>query len=286
MERKPNLTFWQLWNLSVGYIGIQLGYSLQAQSSRIFSSLGAADENLAILWLGAPLAGLLVQPIVGMSSDKTWTRFGRRIPFLFAGGLIALLAMVFMVNAEVAKALMPSYIFAALMLLFMDCAFNVSMQPLRSLVGDMVNDQQRNQGYSIQMILSNLGAVVGFALPFFVTNVLGLSNESTVGSRIPPALAWSYYIGAAILVVSALWTAFRVKEYPPEVFAKYNNLTEADEKKESFFKILKSMPRVMFEVALVQFFTWFALFIMWTYSEKGLRESVGDNRQILGCIQY
>jgi len=274
MERKPNLTFWQLWNLSVGYIGIQLGYSLQAQSSRIFSSLGAADENLAILWLGAPLAGLLVQPIIGMSSDKTWTRFGRRIPFLFAGGIIAILAMIFMVNAELARALMPSYIFASLMLLFMDCAFNVSMQPLRSLVGDMVNDQQRNQGYSIQMILSNLGAIVGFALPFIVTNVLGMSNESTASRRIPPSLAWSYYIGGAILIVSVLWTAFRVKEYPPKVFAEYNNLTEADEKRESFLKILKSMPKVMFEVALVQFFTWFALFIMWTYMANGLAENV------------
>ena len=156
MKQKPNLTFWQLWNLSVGYIGIQLGYSLQGQSSRIFSILGAEDHNLPILWLGAPLAGLLVQPIIGLSSDKTWTKLGRRLPFLLAGGIIAVLAMIFIVNSELAAVLMPAYLFAAVMLLLMDCAFNVSMQPLRSLVGDMVNDQQRNQGFSIQMILSSL----------------------------------------------------------------------------------------------------------------------------------
>jgi maltose/moltooligosaccharide transporter len=274
MKQKPNLSFWQLWNLSVGYIGIQLGYSLQGQSSRIFSILGAEDRNLPILWLGAPLAGLLVQPLIGLSSDKTWTKLGRRIPFLLAGGIIALLAMIFMVNAELASALMPAYLFAAVMLLFMDCAFNVSMQPLRSLVGDMVNDKQLNQGFSIQMILSNIGAIVGFALPFIMTNVIGLSNESTAGGKIPSSLTWSYYVGGAVLLLSVLWTTFRVKEYPPKEFAEYNNLTEEDQKKESFFTTLKTIPRVMFQVAIVQFFTWFALFILWTYVVNGLAANI------------
>jgi maltose/moltooligosaccharide transporter len=273
MKQKPNLVFWQLWNLSVGYIGIQLGYSLQSQSSRIFTILGAKDQNLPILWLGAPLAGLLVQPLIGLSSDKTWTKLGRRIPFLLAGGILAVLAMFFMVNAELAKALMPTYLFAAAMLLFMDCAFNVSMQPLRSLVGDMVNDQQRNQGYSIQMILSNLGAIIGFALPFLMTNVF-FSHESTEAGKIPASLAWSYYIGSAILIGSVLWTTWRVKEYPPKEFAEYNNLTEEDKKKESIFKILKTVPKVMYQVAVVQFFTWFAQFIMWTYIVNGIAENV------------
>jgi len=160
---KPNLTFWQLWTLSFGYIGIQLGYSIQGQTSRIFSSLGAHDNALPLLWLGGPIAGLIVQPLIGLSSDRTWTKIGRRIPFLLAGGILAVFAMLLMVNAQLANSLMPAFIFAAIMFLFMDCAFNLSMQPLRALVGDMVNNEQRNQGFSVQMVLSNLGASIGFA---------------------------------------------------------------------------------------------------------------------------
>ncbi len=275
MKQKPNLSFWQLWNISVGYIGIQLGFSLQGQSSRIFSSLGADASNLPILWLGAPLAGLLVQPLIGLFSDKTWVKgLGRRMPFLLAGGIVAALAMCFMVNAEIATAVMPAYLFAAFMLLFMDCAFNASMNPMRALIADMTNEKQRTEGYSIQMILSNLGAIFGFALPFILA-AIGVSNVPAEGESLPPSLIWSFYIGGAVIMLSILWTTFRVKEFPPKEFAEYNGITEEEaQKKESFFSMFKTMPKVMYQVAIVQFFTWFSLFILWTYIVNGLAENV------------
>ena len=282
---KPNLTFWQLWTLSFGYIGIQLGYSIQGQTSRIFSSLGAHDNALPLLWLGGPIAGLIVQPLIGLSSDRTWTKLGRRIPFLLAGGILAVFAMILMVNAQLANSLMPAFIFAAIMFLFMDCAFNLSMQPLRALVGDMVNNEQRNQGFSIQMVLSNLGAIIGFALPFFVATILGwLGWENKMIGGIPISLSWSFYIGGGILLLSVLWTSFRVKEYPPKEFAEYNGLTESMQKKESFFQILKTTPKVMFQVAIVQFFTWFALFCLWNYIVNGIAENVWNVPRVNGKI--
>jgi len=285
MKQKPNLTFWQLWNLSFGYIGIQLGYSLQGQSSRIFSSLGAADDALPWLWLGGPIAGFVVQPLIGLSSDRTWTKLGRRIPFLLTGGIIAIFAMIFMVNAHLASSLMPAFIFAAIMLLFMDCAFNLSMQPMRALVGDMVNDNQRNQGFSVQMILSNLGGIIGFLLPIAVTTVLGLLHwENKIIGNIPINLSWSYYIGGGILILSVLWSTFRVKEYPPKEFAEYNGITDETTKKESFFSILKTTPNIMFQIAIVQFFTWVAWFCMWNYQTNAIAENVWEVARIGGNI--
>jgi maltose/moltooligosaccharide transporter len=284
-KQKPNLTFWQLWNLSFGYIGIQLGYSLQGQSSRIFSSLGADDGALPLLWLGGPIAGLIVQPLIGLSSDKTWTKLGRRIPFLLAGGLIAIIAMIFMVNAHLASRLLPAFIFAAIMLLFMDCAFNLSMQPLRALIADMTNENQRTEGYSVQMILSNLGGILGFLLPFAVAAILGwLGWENKIIGGIPINLSWSYYIGGGILILSVLWTTFRVKEYPPKEFAEYNGISGETQKRESFFSIIKTTPKVMFQVAVVQFFTWVAWFCMWAYQTNAIAENVWGVKRIGGVI--
>jgi maltose/moltooligosaccharide transporter len=234
MKQKPNLTFWQLWNLTFGYIGIQLGYSLQGQMSGIFSNLAAVDnltsfdKYLPILWIGGPLAGIIVQPVIGMMGDRTWTKLGRRIPFLLAGGILALLMMVLIVNAKyLAGALMPAVLLAAIMFLFMDCSFNLSMQPLRALMGDMVNDEQRNKGFGVQMVLLNIGAIVGFALPLLLTNIIdSLGWENTKIGGINISMSWSFYIGGAILLLSVLWTTFRVKEYPPKEFAEYNGITE------------------------------------------------------------
>ena len=274
MKQKPTLTFWQIWNLSFGFLGIQIGYSLQSsQTSRILSALGADPHHLPLFWLAAPVAGLIVQPIIGMSSDRMWTRLGRRIPFIFVGAIVSAIAMFSMPNAEFVAAIMPPIFFGAFMLLFMDCAFNVSMQPFRSLVGDMVNDKQRNQGYSTQSFLTNVGAVVGSFLPFVLTWI-GIQNIPEAGEKVAPSVIWSFYIGGAALLGTVLWTSFKVKEYPPKQYEEYNNITEAEKQKKSFVEILKSTPTVMLQLGIVQFFSWFALFLMWVYAMGGIAENV------------
>ncbi len=286
MKQKPNLTFWQLWNLSVAYIGIQLGYSLQGMMSGIYSNLGAVDKYLPLLWLGGPLAGIIVQPIIGFASDRTWTKLGRRVPFLLAGGIIAALAMVLIVNSKfLAGAWIPAVLLAAILFLFMDSAFNLCMQPLRALVGDMVNDEQRNKGFGIQMVLLNIGAIVGFILPILLTTIIdALGWENTKIGGINISMSWSFYIGAAILLISVLWTTFHVKEYPPKEFAEYNGLTEETQKKESFWKILGNTPKVMFQLAIVQFFVWMGLFCMWNYGINGIAQNIFGVERINGSI--
>ena len=274
MKQKPSLTFWQIWNLSFGFLGIQIGYSLQSsQTSRILSALGADPHHLPLFWLAAPIAGLIVQPIIGMSSDRTWTRLGRRIPFILGGAIVSAIAMFFMPNSEFVAAIMPPVFFGAFMLLFMDCAFNVSMQPFRSLVGDMVNDKQRNLGYSTQSFLTNIGAVVGSFLPFILTWI-GIQNIPSVGEKVAPSVIWSFYIGGSALLLTVLWTSIRVKEYAPKEYEEYNNITEEEKQKKSFIDVLKATPKTMLQLAIVQFFSWFALFIMWVYAIGGIAENV------------
>lgn len=280
MKQKPTLTFWQIWNLSFGFLGIQIGYSLQsANTSRILSALGADPHHLPLFWIAAPLAGLIVQPIIGLSSDKTWTKLGRRIPFILGGAIVSAFAMFFMPNSEIVAHIMPPVFFGACMLLFMDCAFNVSMQPFRSLVGDMVNDDQRNQGYSVQSLLTNIGAVVGSFLPFLIAYI-GIRNAPIDGERVAPSVIASFYIGGALLLLTVLWTCYKVKEYPPKEFAQYNNMEE-QEPKESFLSALKNIPKSMIQLAVVQFFSWFALFLMWVYATDGIAENVWNTRDPL-----
>ena len=291
IKQKPNLSFWQLWNLSFAYLGIQIGYSLQGtQMSGIFTALGAPDQNLAILWIGGPLAGILVQPLVGLFSDKTWIKgLGRRIPFLLAGGILATLMMVLIVNTKVLadSAGITGFavvILAAVFFLLKDCAFNVSMHPLRALQGDMVNEKQRNEGFGIQNVLLNIGAIVGFALPFLFTAIIDMCGwENTKIGGLETSLSMSYYVGAGILLLGVLWTTFRVKEYPPKEFAEYSGLTEEEaQKKESFWNILKTTPAVMYQLAIVQFFTWMALFCIWTYGLNGIAENIFGVERIMG----
>jgi len=274
MKQKPTLSFWQIWNLSFGFLGIQIGYSLQSsQTSRILSALGADPHHLPLFWLAAPIAGLIVQPIIGMSSDRTWTRLGRRIPFILGGAIVSAIAMFFMPNSEFVAAIMPPVFFGAFMLLFMDCAFNVSMQPFRSLVGDMVNDKQRNLGYSTQSFLTNVGAVVGSFLPFILTWI-GIQNIPEAGDKVAPSVIWSFYIGGSALLLTVLWTSFKVREYPPKKYEEYNHITAEEKQKKSFLTILKETPKTMLQLGVVQFFSWFALFIMWVYSIGGIAENV------------
>ncbi len=275
---KPNLRFWQIWNISFGFLGVQIGYSLQnANTSRILQSLGADVHELSYFWLAAPLAGLVVQPIIGLFSDRTWTRFGRRIPFILGGSILAAAALFLMPNAEVFTHIMPALLFAAIMLLFMDMAFNVTMQPFRALVADMVNDNQRTKGYAIQTFLINAGAVIGSVLPFVLVNWFGFSNSSTEGAMVPQSVAWSYYIGGGILIATVLVTTFKIKEYPPELHNKYNNLNSTDSKtvaKPKLKELLTGIPKVMLQLGIVQFFSWFALFILWTYTTPAVASSV------------
>lgn len=273
-SKKPVLNFWQIWNISFGFLGVQIGYSLQnANTSRILSAIGADPHHLGFFWLAAPLAGFIVQPIVGMSSDKTWTRFGRRIPFILGGCIVSALAMLFMPNSEHFAALLPPLFFGATMLLLMDTSFNVTMQPFRALVSDMVPEKQRNQGYAIQSFLINAGAVVGSLLPFILTYI-GVSNEPAEGEKVAPTVIWSFYFGGAALLLSVLWTSFRTKEYPPEEYALYNNINTEQKVKMNFFDLLMNTPKTMIRLAVTQFFSWFALFLMWVYTTQGIAEHI------------
>lgn len=272
---KPMLNFWSIWNISFGFLGVQIGYSLQnANTSRILSAIGADPHHLSLFWLAAPVAGLIVQPIVGLSSDKTWTRLGRRIPFILGGAIVSAAAMFFMPNSENFASLLAPLIFGATMLLLMDTSFNVTMQPFRALVSDMVPDKQRNRGYAIQSFLINFGAVVGSLLPFILTS-LGVANEPGEGEKVAPTVIWSFYFGGAALLLTVLWTSLRTKEYPPAEYAKYNNISEADQaEKVSFLQLLKNIPPTMMQLAVTQFFSWFALFLMWVYTTNGIAQSI------------
>ncbi|TRX39412.1 MFS transporter [Flavobacterium restrictum] len=274
---KPKLSFWQIWNLSFGFLGVQIGYSLQnGNTSRILEALGADVHSIGYFWLAAPMAGLIVQPIIGLSSDKTWTRLGRRIPFIFFGAIVSATAMFFMPNAEYFAYLLPPLFFGGLMLLLMDTSFNVTMQPFRALVGDMVNDEQRNLGYSLQSALINFGAVFGSLLPWILAKA-GIANVPEAGEKVAASVIWSFYIGGAILLITVLWTVFKTKEYSPKDHTAYNNIVlDAEVKKEktSIFKLIANAPTIFWQLGIVQFFSWFALFLMWVYTTRAIADQV------------
>lgn len=283
-QQKPRLSFWQIWNVSFGFLGVQIGFALQnGNVSRILSDLGADLSSLSLFWLAAPIMGLLVQPIVGALSDRTWNRMGRRLPFVLGGALVAATAMILLPNASKVVAFIPPIIFGLLIFAIKDAAFNVTFQPFRSLVSDMVPAEQRNLGYSVQTLLINIGAVVGSILPFVLTNVIGLDNASVQG-KVAPSVIWAFYIGATVLLGSVLWTVFRTKEYKPEDYYAYQNLDAEKIKQEQsvkktiserlagFWILFKDMPVIMKQLAVVQFFSWFALFIMWTYTPAAITQ--------------
>ena len=281
--KKPRLSFWQIWNLSFGFLGVQIGYSLQnSNTSSIFESLGAEVSHLSYFWLAAPLAGMVIQPIVGMFSDGTWTRFGRRIPYILGGAIISTIALLLMPNCPVLLAFAPLAM-GAFILLFMDLSFNVTMQPFRALVADMLDDSQKTQGYVVQTFLINLGAVVGAFLPLVMT-WFGVSDEAVPG-QVSKHIAYSYYAGGIVLLLTVLVTAFRTREYPPEEFAEYNGLTNDGQtsatggsgKKTGFLALMRNMPKVMLQLGVTQFFSWAALFLMWTYLKPAITGIVTDS---------
>ncbi|MBP8849974.1 MAG: MFS transporter [Breznakibacter sp.] len=272
MKKLPKLTFWQIWNLSFGFLGVQFGFALQnGNVSRILANLGADLHSLPLFWLAAPLMGLIIQPIVGAASDKTWNRLGRRLPFILAGAIISVSAMILMPNSSVVAAIMPPIVFGAIMLAVMDGSFNVTFQPFRALVADMLPEEQRTFGYSIQSFLINTGAVLGSVLPYILTWI-GVSNSAEAG-HVPDSVIWSFYIGGTVLIITVLTTVIMTKEYSPKEFAEYNSNTAEEteaEGKESFLETLKKIPTTMWQLAVVQLFSWFALYLMWVYSTPAI----------------
>lgn len=283
---QPRLSFWQIWNVSFGFLGVQFGFALQnANVSRILSDLGADLHSLSLFWLVAPIMGLIVQPIVGSASDRTWNRLGRRRPFILAGAIAAVLGMILLPNAPIFVAFLAPMLMGALMVALMDASFNVCFQPFRSLVSDMVPPSQRNVGYSIQSLLINIGAVIGSILPFVLTNVVGLENTAQMG-EVAPSVVWAFYIGATVLLGTVIWTVVRTKEYAPEEYNRYKGLTNEEpvytktpkaplgQRISEFFRLVKDMPKTMKQLAVVQFFSWFALFIMWVYTTPAITQHI------------
>ena len=280
MKQKPNLPFWGLWNLSFGFFGVQIAYALQsANISRIFATLGADPHNLSYFWILPPLMGILVQPIVGTLSDKTWTRFGRRIPYLFIGAATAVLVMCLLPNAgSLGLAVSAAMMFGLIALMFLDTSINMAMQPFKMLVGDMVNEEQKAKAYSIQSFLCNAGSVVGFLFPFFFTYI-GIKNVAEKGV-VPDSVIWSFYIGAAILILCVIYTTLKVKEWNPQEYAEYNAVAESKEEKEdsaNWLTLLRKAPSTFWKVGLVQFFCWAAFLYMWNYSTGAIAETVWNS---------
>ena len=280
MKQKPDLSFWKLWNLSFGFFGVQIAYALQsANISRIFRTLGADPHSLSFFWILPPLMGILVQPIIGTLSDKTWTRFGRRIPYLFIGASIAVAVMCLLPNAgSLGLQLSMVMLFGLLMLMLLDTSINMAMQPFKMLVGDMVNEQQKGKAYSIQSFLCNAGSVVGFVFPFFFA-WLGLSNVAPEGI-VPDTVIWSFYVGAAILILCVIYTTLKVKEWNPQEYNEYNGVasqsSDEGDKGSNWFVLLKSAPSAFWRVGLVQFFCWAAFLYMWTYVVDAVSLTVWD----------
>jgi len=277
---KRRLSFWQIWNMSFGFLGIQMGFALQnANASRILQIFGADVHELSWFWIIAPLMGLIVQPIIGHYSDKTWGKFGRRKPYFLVGAILASIGLVLMPQADIFIAFLPALWVGAGFLMIMDASFNIAMEPFRALVGDNLRTDQRTAGFSIQTALIGFGAVVGSWLPYALTNWFGVSNETSAGV-VPANLIWSFIIGATILVFSILVTIFTTDEYSPEELAKFDNeVVETAEEQESsslmdIFDDFKKMPTTMRQLSWVQFFSWFGLFGMWVFATPAIAQHI------------
>ena len=270
------LSFWQLWNISLGFFGVQIAYSLQsANISRIFATLGADPHSLSYFWILPPLMGMIVQPLVGKYSDRTWCRFGRRIPYLFVGSLVAILVMCMLPNAgSFGFAVGGAMVFGLIALMLLDTSINMAMQPFKMLVGDLVREEQKSLAYSIQSFLCNAGSLVGYIFPFLFAWI-GIANTAPEG-EIPDTVKYAFYIGAAILILCVLFTSVKVKEMPPKEYAEFHgiDLQAQKEKSPGMLTLLKKAPSVFWTVGLVQFFCWAAFMYMWTYTNGAIADTV------------
>ncbi len=281
---KRRLSFWQIWNMSFGFLGIQMGFALQnANASRILQIFGADVHELSWFWIIAPLTGLIVQPLIGHYSDNTWGKYGRRKPYFLIGAVLASIGLILMPQAEIFIAFMPALWVGAGMLMIMDASFNIAMEPFRALVGDNLRADQHTLGFSVQTALIGIGAVVGSWLPYVLTNWFGVSNLPTQTSAIPENLIYSFIIGALILVGSILVTVFTTKEYSPEELAKFDEEKTHQEasgepvkeaKLSDIFSDFTKMPETMRQLSWVQFFSWFGLFGMWVFSTPAIAQHI------------
>ena len=271
MNAMPDLSFSKLWNISFGFFGIQIAYALQsANISRIFSTLGADPHSLSYFWILPPLMGIVVQPIVGIFSDKTWTRFGRRIPYLFIGAVVAVFVMFMLPNAgSFGMSVQTAMIFGLASLMFLDTSINMAMQPFKMMVGDMVNEKQKGLAYSIQSFLCNAGSLAGYLFPFIFA-MIGISNVAPQGV-IPDSVIYSFYIGAVILILCVIYTTLKVKEYPPQIYNLYHEIKEEESsQKAGILKLLVNAPTTFWTVGIIQFFCWMAFMFMWTYTNGSI----------------
>lgn len=279
MKDKPRLSFWQIWNMSFGFLGIQFGWGLQmANMSAIYQFLGAEESEIPILWLAAPLTGLIVQPIIGYLSDRTWhPRFGRRRPFFLIGALLASIALILM---PMSSALWM----AAGLLWILDASVNVSMEPFRAFVGDMLPPEQRKTGFAMQSLLIGLGAVLSSALPFILTQGFGVGKEATPESPIPPAVKLAFFIGAGVFVAAVLVTVLTTREYPPDDLEAFERMKRENSGVghafREIFQGIGSMPTAMKQLAGVQFFTWLGLFCMWIFFVPAVGKKVFGGRPL------
>ena len=285
MKTKPDLSFVKLFNLSFGFFGVQIAYALQsANVSRIFATLGADPHDLSFFWILPPLMGIIVQPLVGKWSDNTWTRFGRRIPYLFIGALVAVLVMCMLPNAgSFGLTVSAAMIFGLVALMFLDTSINMAMQPFKMMVGDMVNEKQKGLAYSIQSFLCNAGSLVGYLFPYIFT-ALGVASVAAQG-EIPESVKWSFYIGAIILILCVIYTTATVKEMPPKEYADYHGIKEEEaHEKVGMIKLLIKAPKTFWTVGLVQFFCWAAFMYMWTYTNGAIAETAFGTPIVNGAL--
>ncbi|WP_289699629.1 SLC45 family MFS transporter [Duncaniella muris] len=275
VKNKPDQSFLNLWNLSFGFFSVQIAYALQsANISRIFATLGADPHSLSYFWILPPLMGIIVQPLVGAASDRTWNRLGRRLPYLVLGAAIAVVVMCLLPNAgSFGLTVGGAMIFGFVALMFLDTSINMAMQPFKMLVGDQVNERQKGLAYSIQSFLCNAGSLVGYLAPITLT-AIGVSNLAPAG-QVPDAVTYSFYIGAAVLILCVIYSFVTIREMPPKEYAEYHGITEQqNEEKTSMLKLLIHAPRTFWTVGLVQFFCWAAFLYMWTYTPGAIADTV------------
>lgn len=273
---KPRLSKLQIFNMSMGFFGIQFGFALQnGNASRILQTFGADVEHLSLFWLAAPLTGMIVQPIIGHYSDRTWNRFGRRRPYFMIGALLTAMALILMPNSAVLAGLLPPIIIGAGMLMIMDASINVAMEPFRALVGDKLPESQRSFGFSTQTFLIGSGAIVGSWLPYILSEYVGVSKVAVEG-QIPNNVIYSFYVGAAVLIATILWTVITTKEYSPEEMESHHTTPIQEEQHGlmTIFKDFKNMPLTMKQLGVVQFFSWFALFSMWVFTTPAVAQHI------------
>ena len=281
MKTKPNLSFWQIWNLSFGFLGVQAGFALQnANASRILQTFGADVDSLSWFWIVAPLTGMIIQPIIGHYSDHTWGRMGRRKPYFLVGALLAAIALILLPNSGALSVLIAPLFIGAGMLTILNASFNVAMEPMRALVADLLPNKQRTLGFSIQTFMIGVGAVVGSWMPYVFSEWFDIGND-TIAGKIPMNVLLSFYIGAFMMIAAVVWTILRTKENPPEVHRSFQDaqaqaaeLNEQNKGLSVIFKDIARMPKTMKELGIVQFFSWFALFAMWVYMTPAIADHV------------